>query len=148
MNKYLLVILFLSVAISSFAASKNKKEEQEYGMGKGTVYLFGVSQQLTDSVVYISSISQIDSIDLDKKTKFLPYRSEFSLQMKQYLEGKLNLKGQTVAVFFSDNRKKVAKKFYKIKKRFLDNPDTKIVIIDDNKFRFKHPLNFVGNTEE
>ena len=106
--------------------------------GKGKVYVFGVSHQLTDSVIYITSINEVDSVDLEKKTKFLPNRTSYSYQLENYMKTQLGQSNQTACVFFST--KKMSKKFYKIKKRYLDNPNTKIVILDETKFRFIHPL--------
>ena len=113
------------------------------------MYIFGVCQQLTDSVVYITNINEVDSIDLEKKTKFLPFRSEFSLQLKEYMEGRLEKKHQTSCVFYSASRKKLSKKFYKIKKRFLDNTYTRVVMLDSDRFKFRHPMDsFVYENEE
>lgn len=123
-----------------------KQKPSQYGRGTGKVYLFGVSQQLTDSVVYVTFINEVDSFDLAKKTKFLPFRSEFSLQLKEYMEGNLKKDHQTTVVFYSTSRKKLSKKYYKIKKRYLDNPYTKIVPIDG--FRFRHPLESFVNEKE
>ena len=117
-----------------------KSKPQSNGKGRGKVYLFGVCQQLTDSMVYITSIQEIDSIDLERKTKFLPFRSEFSIQLKEYMEGTLQRRYQTACVFYSSKRKKISKKYYKIKKRYLDNSYTRVVMLDDTRFRFKHPL--------
>ncbi len=139
MRKVLLVAVMLVVALSSMA----KQKPSAYGRGTGKVYLFGVSQELTDSVIYITIINEVDSFDLAKKTKFLPFRSEFSLQLKEYMEGTLKKDHQTTCVFFSKSRKKISKKYYKIKKRYLDNPYTKIVPVDE--FRFKHPMESVAN---
>lgn len=141
MKRNVLTIILLAVALLA-GAKKKQVAEQTDVMGKGTgkVYVFGVSQMLTDSVVYITNISEVDSIDLAKKTKFLPHRAEFSLQLKIYLEGTLGLRQQTACVFYSANRKKLTKKQYKIKKRYLDNPNTKIFVIDDQRFTFRHPL--------
>ena len=97
-----------------------------------------MSQQLTDSVVYITFINEVDSLDLMKKTKFLPFRSEFSLQLKEHMEGTLKKDHQTTCVYFSTSRRKLSKKYYKIKKRFLDNPYTKVMPLEG--FQFKHPL--------
>lgn len=147
MRHFLLTLLLVLVAATSVAAPKQKKSQPKkaatetvYGKGKGTVYLFGVGQMLTEEDVYITGVCQVDSIDLEKKTKFLPYRYEFSIQMKEYLEGKLGLHKQTVCVFFSADRKKISKKFYKVKKRYLDNSDRKVHMIDEKDFAFKHPL--------
>lgn len=139
--------LFLSIMLAcmAFGMSAQKKSSDGFGKGAGKIYIFGVCQQLTDSVVYITSINQVDSIDLGKKTKFLPFRSEFSLQLKEYMEGTLQRRNQTACVFFSTNRKKLSKKFYKIKKRFLDNTYTKLVMLESERFMFKHPMSSVAN---
>ena len=133
----MLVVTLLAVA---------KQKPTQYGRGSGKVYLFGVSQQLTDSVVYLTFVNEVDSFDLAKKTKFLPFRSEFSLQLKEYMEGTLHKDHQTTVVFYSASRKKLSKKYYKIKKRYLDNPYTKIVPIDG--FKFRHPLESFVNEKE
>lgn len=116
-------------------------EAKEKGAAQGEkdtkVYLFGVSQQLTDSVVYITGIDEVEGLQLDRKTKMLPYRAVFSLQMKEYVEGTLKQNHQTACVFFSKNRKKLSRKYYKIKKRFLDNSYTKLVPIEGFTFRLE-----------
>jgi hypothetical protein len=112
MRKTLWVVMLLAVTMLAIA----KPKPSQYGRGTGKVYLFGVSQLLTDSVVYITFINEVDSLDLAKKTKFLPFRSEFSLQLREYMEGTLKKDHQTTTVFFSTNRKKLSKKYYKIKK--------------------------------
>lgn len=134
MRRFVWVAVMLVVTLLAVA----KQKPTQYGRGSGKVYLFGVSQQLTDSVVYLTFINEVDSFDLAKKTKFLPFRSEFSLQLKEYMEGTLHKDHQTTVVFYSASRKKLSKKYYKIKKRYLDNPYTKIVPIDG--FKFRHPL--------
>ena len=138
-KKGVIALALLLVALVVVAKPKSSSN----GRGKGVVYLFGVSQELTDSVVYITFINEVDSLDLQKHTKFLPYRSEFSIQLKEYMEGTLQKDHQTTCVFFSPNRKKLSKKYYKIKKRFLDNPYTKIMPIDG--FKFRHPLDSFVN---
>ena len=142
MRRFVWVAVMLVVTLLAVA----KQKPTQYGRGSGKVYLFGVSQQLTDSVVYLTFINEVDSFDLAKKTKFLPFRSEFSLQLKEYMEGTLHKDHQTTVVFYSASRKKLSKKYYKIKKRYLDNPYTKIVPIDG--FKFRHPLDSFVNEKE
>lgn len=141
MRRTILLTFMLLMALASVAKSK----PQSNGKGRGKVYLFGVCQQLTDSMVYITSIQEIDSIDLERNTKFLPFRSEFSLQLKEYMEGTLQRRYQTACVFYSAKRKKVSKKFYKIKKRYLDNSYIRVIMLDEARFRFKHPLDSFSN---
>ena len=142
MRRFVWVAVMLVVTLLAVA----KQKPTQYGRGSGKVYLFGVSQQLTDSVVYLTFINEVDSFDLAKKTKFLPFRSEFSLQLKEYMEGTLHKDHQTTVVFYSASLKKLSKKYYKIKKRYLDNPYTKIVPIDG--FKFRHPLDSFVNEKE
>ncbi len=142
MRRFVWVAVMLVATLLAVA----KQKPTQYGRGSGKVYLFGVSQQLTDSVVYLTFINEVDSFDLAKKTKFLPFRSEFSLQLKEYMEGTLHKDHQTTVVFYSASRKKLSKKYYKIKKRYLDNPYTKIVPIDG--FKFRHPLESFVNEKE
>ena len=143
MKRNLLTAFLLVMALALCAKKRPESTPADFGKGTGKVYLFGVSQMLTDSVIYITTIHEVDSIDLTKKSKMLPFRSEFSLQLKEYMEGQLMLKRQTVCVFFSTKRKKLVKQQYKIKKRYLDDKDTKIVMVDDRYFQFRHPLDSV-----
>ena len=132
MKRCVFAMLFLLMAFTSVA--------QEMVKGTGKIYLFGVSQQLTDSVVYITAIHEIESIDLEKKTSFLPYRAAFSYQLESFLEDKLYLANQTSCVFYSEKRKKLSKELYKVKKFYLDNPEKKVVILNDADFKFRHPV--------
>lgn len=149
MKHCLFTLILLMLTLSASAGSKQKKKQKQpkkvevvnpFEKGKGTVYIFGVGQQLTDEDVYFTEVLAVDSLDLDKKTKFLPFRYDFSLQMKEYLEGKLGLKKQTVCVFFSDNKKKIEKKYNKVKKRYDVNPDRQVTVIALKDFMFVHPL--------
>ena len=115
MRRFVWVAVMLVVTLLAMA----KQKPTQYGRGTGKVYLFGVSQELTDSVVYVTFINEVDSFDLAKKTKFLPFRSEFSLQLKEYMEGTLKKDHQTTVVFYSNSRKKLSKKYYKIKSAIL-----------------------------
>lgn len=106
----------------------------------GKTYVFGFAHVLGDSTAYITNINEIDSIDVQKRTKFLPFRSDFSLQFKIYLEAKCGLAHETSTVFFSKNRARLVKKFNKIKKRYLDSHSFVLKQVSDNDFRFIHPL--------
>lgn len=141
MKRSFFAMLLLSLSMAVYA--------QEPAKEAGKVYMFGVSQQLTDSVIYITAINEVEGIELDKKTSFLPYRSAFSYQLKDFLEERLQLSQQTSCVFFSKSRKKLSKKFYKVKKLYLDNPETKIFMLDETSFKFKHPAELLqDDTDE
>ena len=106
---------------------------------KDVVYIFGVGTNFNDSTVYLTRIAQLDSIRIDKKTGFLPNRVEFSIQLKQFLEGTLGLVNETTCIFFSDDRKKIAKYFYKLKKRYLDEGYRNMIVVDSSDFSFVIP---------
>ena len=82
------------------------------------VYLFGVGTNFNDSTVYLTDIIPVHNLQIQKKTHFLPHRTEFSLQLREYLEGQLGLAHETTAIFFADKRKKIAKNF--MSSRFLN----------------------------
>ncbi len=129
--------MMLTIAcMSAVAGNKEKKAGKEV---ENTVYIFGVGTSFTDSTIYISEIVELKNFPLEKTTNFLPYRSEFSIQLKQYLEGYLGLMNQTCCVFFSEKKKKISKKYYKTKKRYLDKMDVKLIIIDGDEFKFEKP---------
>lgn len=149
MKYRIFVILMLAVSVFAFAGPKDKNAKDALPKkGTGKVYVFGFSQQLTDTLAFITVIQEVDSIDLEKKTMFLPYRSEFSIQFKQYLEGTEKMQKQTACVFFAPTRKKLAKAHSKMVKRYLENAEVRLVMIDDDKFKFKNPFDaFEGNEE-
>ena len=126
-------------------ADKKKEPHRElnpYEIGKlpGTVYVFGFSQEFGDTIAYITDITKIDSLMLQKKTGFLPFRYDFSQQLKNHLEGEKGLKKQTACVFFSKNKAKLNKKLSKMRKRYLGMEHTTVVNIGQEEFKFVHPL--------
>lgn len=134
------------------AVKKEKKkkvqDEDVFGKVDGKVYIFGCSSEFGDSVIYITEIQEVDSTALMKKTKFLPYRSDYSQQLKDKLESKtFSLKNQTCSVFFSDKKAKLEKKYAKIKKRYLTKFQMKVVPLSQSEFKFVHPLDYYSVSE-
>ncbi len=148
--KYIVsVLLAVTVAAtwSTAAAQKNKTKKDQgahdpFVMEKtaGKVYVFGVSQRLGGDEVFITEISEVDSLAIQKKTKFLPFRSAMSLQLQSYVEGVLEEGNQTVAVFFSEKKETLKKKLAKVRKRYLAHNDKEVTTVILDEFRFKHPL--------
>lgn len=121
---------------------KTQKARQDVYAYKtpGTVYIFGVSQTLGESQVCVTDICQIDSLALQKKTKFLPFRTSFSLQLQQYTEGTLGRTNQTCSILFSTNKKKLQNQLDKLKRRTLAKEGSTLTFITNDQFRFIHPL--------
>jgi hypothetical protein len=116
-------------------ASTPKDHETEKKADK--VYIFGVGSAFGDTIIHFTSIIEMENITLEKKTGFLPYRSVYSMQLKAYLEGTLGLHQQTCCVMFSTSKKKISKKYYKLKKAYLKNSENVLKIIGENEFAFK-----------
>lgn len=124
---------------------KAKEEDIIEGKVPGHVYVCGCSFDLADSVIYITSINTVDSLTITKKTKFLPYRSDFSQQFKDKLESPaFGAKNQTASVIFSDKKEKLQKSLNKLKKYYLTKTHMQIVTIGEDKFKFVHPLDYFG----
>ena len=109
----------------------------------GTVYVFGTSTTLGTDEVYVTDITQIDSLALQKKTNFLPFRSSFSLQLQQYTEGTLGKTHQTTSVFFDKDKKKLERRLEKVKRHVLLQPEGTLTLINSAQFRFVHPLDLI-----
>ena len=103
------------------------------------IYLFGVGTNFNDSTVYLTEVTPLNGLRLDPKTKFLPARSDFSLQFREYLEGQLGLVYETTCVFFSEKRSKALKYAYKLRKRYLDQGYQNLIVVDAQKFSFRLP---------
>ena len=104
-----------------------------------TAYMFGFAAAFTDSVVHFTEIQQLDSVYFDSKSKFLLRRDAYSNQLRDYLAQKLNKPHRTCIVFYGDNRKKLEKKYLKLRRKYSssmrNNFDIRTLAPSD--FRFK-----------
>ncbi len=126
------------------AAKLREKEVESLATEKDVVYMFGVGVNFNDTTLYLSDIQAVPYMKLAKKTKFLPFRSSFSLQFEQHLVNKLGIPHETCSVFFDENRKRLSKHLYKLKKRYLDEGKTEIIVIPSEEFQFKKPIDNVS----
>lgn len=104
-----------------------------------TVYMFAVSSQFGDSVVYVSELMPVENVQLTKKYDYLKFRSEFTYYFKQYLADNYGCEKQTCAVFFDKNKKKLNKRYDKVMKRYKADKAKKVNIIPQSGFTFKLP---------
>lgn len=128
---------------------KKIKTREDFLMEKtpGIVYVFGVSQGLGLDDVYITEINSIDSLALQKKTGFLPFRSSISVQLQRYTEGALGQTNQTVSIFYNTKQEKLRKTLNSVKKRYLSNTDKTVHTITTDQFYFIHPLDLLSQQE-
>ena len=101
-------------AVSVFvgAAAKKSKDKDKYG-----VYMAGVSASFTDSLIYFTDIQYLDSAMVDGKG-FLVGRSQYSVQLKDYLETKEGGKNRTCFMFFNVKKNKLEKEISKLREKY------------------------------
>ena len=128
--KYLFLALMGIVLLSSFTAPKEKKEEPK------RVSMFGVSVDFNDSVVYLTDVQCLDSIVINKDGSIQNY-ANYSFQLKVYLEGTLGEADQTCAVIYSDNKKKLEKRYVKMRKRFRADDRNVLKQLGTDSFMFR-----------
>ncbi|MCR5129974.1 MAG: hypothetical protein K6C10_00735 [Prevotella sp.] len=101
------------------------------------VYMFGFVSSFNDSIVYFTDIQLVDSAWIDSKTKFLYSRENFAYQLKNYME--TNGEDEpTCTIFFSDKRKKIEKRFLKLRKRYTTKGNYIVKFIEGNAFKFEN----------
>ena len=111
--QYIKLLCFLfAISIVVGAAAKKSKDKNKYG-----VYMVGVSASFTDSLVYITDIQFLDSAVVDGKG-FLVGRSQYSLQLKDYLETKENGKNRTCFMFFNVKKNKLKKELSQLQEKY------------------------------
>lgn len=129
--RYIKLLCFLfAVSIVVGATAKKSKDKNKYG-----VYMAGVSASFTDSLVYFTDIQFLDSAQMDGKG-FLVGRSQYSVQLKDYLETKEGGKNRTCFMFFNLKKNKLQKELQKLKEKY--NKGKNMVLKDVNpEFKFE-----------
>lgn len=129
--RYIKLLCFLfAVSIVVDATAKKSKDKNKYG-----VYMAGVSASFTDSLVYFTDIQFLDSAQVDGKG-FLVGRSQYSVQLKDYLETKEGGKNRTCFMFFNVKKNKLQKELQKLKEKY--NKGKNMVLKDVNpEFKFE-----------
>lgn len=112
--KYLVVALL--VALATGAEAKNIQVPH--------LYLFGFSASFQDSILYFTDIQDIEGAWIDKKTKFLKERENYSYQLKNYLTEQ-NQPNRVCMVIFATSKSKAEKKYNKLMKRYSNSSKKK-----------------------
>lgn len=129
--KHLWVVL-LAVCLCNTAYAKEDEKKAE----KQTVYMFAIGAAFGDTIVCFSDIQAVEGENLVNKG-FLTGRSMYSYQFKNYLENVENLPHRTCAVFFSEKKAKLEKKYAKLKARYESDRKNATRTVDSTKFQFK-----------
>ena len=102
-------------------------------------YMFGFAASFNDSTVYFTDIQEVDSVWFMQKRKILAGRANYSNQLRTYCAEKLNQPKRTCIVISSAKRKKVEKKFEKMKRQYTQSKkgtvyDVRYISSSDFKF--------------
>ena len=116
--KYLRQITLTAVIILT-ATAYVQVSAKNHIVPKG--YMFGFVASFNDSIVYFTDIQEVDSIWLTTKKNMLAGRSNYSYQLRDYFNTKLNMPNRTCIVISDVKRKKVEKKYLKMKKQYTKN---------------------------
>ena len=120
-------ILLLVVALTALGASAKPLKTNQ-------VYMFGFSASFKDSIIYVTDIQNIPGAWIESKNKFLLLRDEYSRQMKDYLEEKLQQEKCVCVVFYYLKKKKAEKEFLKLMKKYKKGYEVRYVNEKDFKF--------------
>ncbi len=124
-------LILVSLSLLLFVAVQAQKK------GDG-VYVMGVSYSFSDSIAYFTEVQFMDSVALEKKTKFLPKRDIYSEELQTYMAIQENKPNRTSIVIFAKNKNKIKKREAKLKKR-LENKRGLTVRYLGDKFHFTRP---------
>ena len=130
MWRYYLIGLLCAVQLPTFAANKDKNEEPK------RVYMYGVAVNFNDSTMYITDVHYLDSMIINKDGSLQNYVG-YSMQLKVFLEGTLGETDQTCAVIYSDKKKKLEKRFLRMRKKCLAERKQRFKQIGTDSFRFE-----------
>lgn len=130
MWRYYLIGLLCAVQLPTFAANKDKDEEPK------RVYMYGVAVNFNDSTMYMTDVHYLDSMIINKDGSLQNYVG-YSMQLKVFLEGILGETDQTCAVIYSDKKKKLEKRFLKMRKKCLAERKHKLKQIGTDSFTFE-----------
>ena len=122
--KIALFCLLCSLQISVFASEPQR------------VYLFGMATNFNDSTTYITDVQCLDSLIINPDGS-LQNHVGYTLQLKVYLEGILNERNQTCAVFYSNKKRKLTKRHLEIQRRHQYKKDKKLAQISKDSFLFQ-----------
>jgi len=105
------------IAIALMAAGTMKVQAQDVKVSQ--VYMFGFVASFNDSTVYFTNIQQVDNAWVTKKKQFLAGRNQYSIQLREFFANQRNMPNRTCVVIANVDRKKLEKKYIKMKNKYL-----------------------------
>lgn len=105
------------------------------------MYIVGVSASFADSLVYFTDIQFVDSVTLDKETKLLPMRSQYSEQLDTYLEQVKGMETRTCFIYFDQKKSALEKVIKKMKEEYKKGGKSIIRDVDAD-FKFTKAIEY------
>ena len=111
----LLKHLTLAIAMMAFGSSNVSAQDVKVPHA----YMFGFVASFNDSTVYFTNIQKVDSAWVTKKKKMLAGRNHYSYQLREFFAQKRQMPNRTCVVVANVDRKKLEKKYIKMKNKYL-----------------------------
>ncbi|MDO5075640.1 MAG: hypothetical protein Q4D66_07230 [Bacteroidales bacterium] len=143
MQRYLFS-LFCLLAVSVFPALAGGMPSRETATApvQSTAYMFGISQNLADTIVYMSEVCEVKGVQWGKH-KFLSQRGEYAEQFRAYVARTQQSPFQTAAIVFAPTRQKAEKELVKTFKKLNEQkmPGRKLIVrmVPRSEFQFRLP---------
>jgi len=131
----IILVMAAVLAVWNTELSAKKKNVQKENK-RGTIYMFGFASSFNDSTVFFTDIQQLDSVQFERKTNFLLDRDNYSYQLRDYLAS-AGEEHRTCVVSYATDRKKVEKKFLKMRKRYLSKKGYLLKYLKAEEFAFE-----------
>jgi hypothetical protein len=127
----------LMIAIALMAAGTMKVQAQDVKVPQA--YMFGFVASFNDSTVYFTNIQQVDNAWVTKKKQFLSGRNQYSNQLREFFAQQRNMPNRTCVVVANVDRKKLEKKYIKMKNKYLVKSKKPYDVrnISENDFKFE-----------
>ena len=107
--------LTLAIALMAFGSSNVSAQNVKVPQA----YMFGFVASFNDSTVYFTNIQKVDSVWVTKKKQMLAGRSQYAYQLREFFTQKHNMPNRTCVVMANVDRKKLEKKYIKMKNKYL-----------------------------
>ena len=107
--------LTLAIALMAFGSSNVSAQNVKVPQA----YMFGFVASFNDSTVYFTNIQKVDSVWVTKKKQMLAGRSQYAYQLREFFTQKRDMPNRTCVVMANVDRKKLEKKYIKMKNKYL-----------------------------
>lgn len=108
------------------------------GSVKQKVYIFGFSASFNDSIVYFTTVQEVDGYLSKDRNHFLVNREEYSNQLRNFFDNRGQLH-RTCVTFYALEKDKAEKRYEKLKAKYTTKSKNKfdVTYLTNDDFTFK-----------